>query len=40
MFAFTAGQKEIGQSAIAIVPLNAVFFALGLAMLQGNPKIF
>lgn len=35
MFAFTAGQKEIGQSAIAIVPLNAGFFALGLAMLQG-----
>ncbi len=35
MFAFTAGQSEIGQDAVAIVPLNAGFFALGLAMLQG-----
>lgn len=35
MFGFTAGQDEAGQDAVAIVPLNAGFFALGLAMLQG-----
>jgi hypothetical protein len=35
MFGFTAGQAEAGQDAVAIVPLNAGFFALGLAMLQG-----
>ncbi len=35
MFGFTAGQIEVGQDAVAIVPLNAGFFALGLAMLQG-----
>jgi len=35
MFGFTAGQAEIGEDAVAIVPLNAGFFALGLAMLQG-----
>jgi len=35
MFGFSAGQAEIGQDAVAIVPLNAGFFALGLAMLQG-----
>jgi hypothetical protein len=35
MFAFTAGQPGMGLNAIAIVPTNAGFFALGLAMLQG-----
>jgi len=35
MFAFTAGQSGMGMDAIAIVPSNAGFFALGLAMLQG-----
>ncbi len=35
MFAFRTGHKSIGEDAIAVVPLNAAFFALGLAMLQG-----
>jgi hypothetical protein len=34
-FAFTAGKPGMGVDALAIVPLNAGFFALGLAMLQG-----
>jgi hypothetical protein len=34
-FAFTAGQSGMGVDALAVVPLNAGFFALGLAMLQG-----
>lgn len=34
-FAFVAGQPEMGVDALAIVPANAGFFALGLAMLQG-----
>lgn len=35
VFAFTAGQPGMGVDALAIAPLNAGFFALGLAMLQG-----
>jgi len=35
MFGFTAGQPGMGLHALAIVPANAGFFALGLAMLQG-----
>jgi len=35
MFGFTAGQPGMGKQAIAIVPANTGFFALGLAMLQG-----
>ena len=35
VFAFTAGRPGMGLDALAIVPLNASFFALGLAMLQG-----
>lgn len=35
MFPFTAGVGEEGTPALAIVPDNAGFFALGLAMLQG-----
>lgn len=35
MFAFTAGVGDEGLPALAIVPANAGFFALGLAMLQG-----
>lgn len=35
MFAFRAGQRGMGLDALAIVPANAGFFALGLAMLQG-----
>lgn len=34
-FFFTAGQPDMGIDALAIVPVNAGFFALGLAMLQG-----
>jgi hypothetical protein len=34
-FFFTAGQPDMGIDALAIVPANAGFFALGLAMLQG-----
>ncbi|MBA4375760.1 MAG: DUF4914 domain-containing protein, partial [Anaerolinea sp.] len=34
-FFFTAGRPEMGIDALAIVPANAGFFALGLAMLQG-----
>lgn len=34
-FAFRAGSLEIGYDALAIVPKNAGFFALGLALLQG-----
>jgi hypothetical protein len=35
MFAFKAGHPGMGMDALAIVPANAGFFALGLAMLQG-----
>lgn len=35
VFAFTAGQPGMGVDALAIAPLNAGFFALALAMLQG-----
>lgn len=35
MFPFTAGGGQEGTPALAIVPDNAGFFALGLAMLQG-----
>jgi hypothetical protein len=35
LFGFTAGVPDIGVDALAIVPANADFFALGLAMLQG-----
>ncbi len=35
MFGFVAGQPNMGVDALAIVPANAGFFALGLAMLQG-----
>lgn len=34
-FFFTAGQPDMGIDTLAIVPANAGFFALGLAMLQG-----
>ncbi len=35
VFAFTAGKPGMGVDALAVVPSNAGFFALGLAMLQG-----
>jgi hypothetical protein len=35
VFGFVAGDPGIGFDALAIVPANAGFFALGLAMLQG-----
>ena len=35
VFAFTAGQPGMGVDALALAPLNAGFFALALAMLQG-----
>lgn len=35
IFAFRAGEAGMGMDAIAIVPANAAFFALGLALLQG-----
>jgi len=35
MFAFQTGQPGMGEDALAIVPANAAFFALGLALLQG-----
>jgi hypothetical protein len=35
MFGFVAGQPGMGLDALAIVPANAGFFALGLALLQG-----
>lgn len=35
VFAFRTGNDEFGEDALAVVPLNAAFFALGLAMLQG-----
>lgn len=34
-FYFTAGKPDMGIDCLAIVPANAGFFALGLAMLQG-----
>jgi len=34
VFFFFAGRKEIGCGGLAIAPMNAAFFALGLAMLQ------
>lgn len=35
LFPFVAGIEDSGLSAVAVVPVNAGFFALGLAMLQG-----
>ena len=35
LFAFKTGAYDVGEDAIAIVPVNAAFFALGLALLQG-----
>lgn len=35
IFAFRTGNDEFGEEALAVVPVNAAFFALGLAMLQG-----
>lgn len=35
VFAFTVGKPGMGIDALAVVPLNAAFFALALAMLQG-----
>jgi hypothetical protein len=34
LFFFNAGRQEVGVGGIAIVPANAAFFAMGLAMLQ------
>jgi len=41
VFGFFAGRKGMGADAAAILPANAGFFALGLAMLQGvhDPKL-
>jgi len=35
IFAFRTGSDEFGNDAIAVAPVNAAFFALGLALLQG-----
>ncbi len=35
IFAFHTGQQRKGTEALAVVPVNAAFFALGLALLQG-----
>ncbi|RKZ92880.1 MAG: DUF4914 domain-containing protein [Candidatus Parabeggiatoa sp. nov. 1] len=35
VFAFKTGAYDMGEDALAIVPVNAAFFALGLALLQG-----
>jgi len=35
LFAFRTGADDFGNDAIAVVPNNAAFFALGLALLQG-----
>lgn len=35
VFAFRAGSPEIGYDAVAVVPINSCFFALGLSLLQG-----
>jgi hypothetical protein len=35
VFAFKTGAEDMGEEALAIVPRNAAFFALGLALLQG-----
>ncbi|MBU4173963.1 MAG: DUF4914 family protein [Actinobacteria bacterium] len=35
IFAFRTGRKGMGEDALAVVPANAAFFALGLALLQG-----
>lgn len=35
VFCFYAGHPQMGLNAIAITPLNASFFAMGLALLQG-----
>ena len=35
LFAFKTGADEFEEDALAVVPLNAAFFALGLALLQG-----
>lgn len=39
MFFFTAGRAGMGYSTVAVIPANAGFFGLGLALLQGilNP---
>ncbi len=35
LFGFRAGQGEMGVDALAVIPTNAAFFALALALLQG-----
>ncbi len=35
VFAFRTGHDDVGENAIAVVPLNGAFFGFGLAMLQG-----
>ncbi|MCL4216980.1 MAG: DUF4914 family protein [Candidatus Hydrogenedentes bacterium] len=35
MFAFRTGRAGMGDDALAVAPVNAAFFALGLALLQG-----
>jgi hypothetical protein len=35
LFAFHTGGPDVGQDAVAILPANAAFFALGLGLLQG-----
>lgn len=35
MFFFNAGKEGMGYSAVAVIPANAGFFGLGLALLQG-----
>ena len=35
VYPFCTGQPGIGDDALAVVPINAAFFALGLALLQG-----
>lgn len=35
VFAFRTGHDDFGEDALAVVPENAAFFALGLAMMQG-----
>jgi len=39
LFAFRTGANEFAEDAVAVVPLNAAFFALGLALLQGLTPI-
>ena len=42
MFFFYAGKRNMGSHAVAVIPANAGFFGLGLALLQGiiNPDEF